>query len=81
MTCQEMSAVLGAHRAGELGWRLRLSVALHAALCPCCRAMMATYGLVTEVSGDLAAVEVPSAVAADVEALLEQLAAEKIDPG
>ena len=88
MTCRELSAVLVDHRSRNLTRWVRVSIALHAALCPCCRAMVATYGLTVDLSGDLGDAVVPDAVAREVEALLArvvsgELAGEvdgKVDP-
>lgn len=73
MTCKELQDLLLEHRAGELPFRVRGALVLHAGLCSCCRALVATYGITVDVSGDLADVRVPDEVAREVERLLASL--------
>ena len=70
MTCRDLQALLVDRRLGELSAWTRARLSLHAAVCPCCRAMIETYDLVVDVSGDLGDTKVPDAVVADVEAML-----------
>lgn len=73
MTCRELQALLVDQRLGGLSFAVRARIAMHAALCPCCRAMASTYGIVADVSGDLADTPVPEAVVADIETFLAGL--------
>lgn len=76
MTCKELQALLVEHQAGELSFGVRASLRFHAAMCSCCRALVKTYGLTTELAADLREVEVPAQVSADIEALLAGLGPE-----
>jgi hypothetical protein len=70
MTCRELAEKVMAYRDGELPLMGRLSLQFHAAICPCCRALLGSYDLTVELAGELGSVEVPPAVALEFDAMI-----------
>lgn len=79
MTCKELQDLLLEHRAGELPTRVRLSLVFHASFCACCKALVKTYGLTADLAAELAGAPVPEDVARDVEALLRDIEAGRVE--
>jgi len=72
MTCRELAEKLGAWKAGELPLHTRALLSFHAAWCPCCRALVATYDTTIVLSAELADERVPDEVAAAFDAMIDQ---------
>ena len=79
MTCKELQDLLLAHHAGELSLGVRLSLNFHAAFCSCCKALVQTYGLTADLAADLVGAPVPEDVLRDVESLLHDIEAGKVE--
>lgn len=72
MTCRDLAEKLGAWKAGELSLQARALLSLHAAWCPCCRALMATYDTTLTLSAELADQRVPDEVAAAFDTMIDR---------
>ena len=70
MTCRELADRVMAYRDRELPLPARLSLQLHAAMCPCCRTLLQSYGTTIELSAELATVVIPDEVARDFNAMI-----------
>jgi hypothetical protein len=80
MTCKELTDRVMAFRDGELPLGVRLSLQLHAAFCPCCRTLLDTYDTTVHLSGELAATEVPDAVAREFDRMIETAMDTPLEP-
>lgn len=70
MTCKELTERVMAFRDRELPLAARLSLQFHAAMCPCCRNLLDSYGKLVGLSADLADLQVPDAVAREFEEMI-----------
>jgi anti-sigma factor RsiW len=62
LTCREVIARLGDYVDAVLGLLMRARVALHLAVCPACRAYLATYRRTLALVGRAGRVEMPDSV-------------------
>lgn len=83
MTCRDLRDKLGAWKAGELPLHVRAMLSLHAAMCPCCRALSQTFDTTIELGAELADTVVPDEVAAAFDDMIERAMATppRGDPG